>query len=90
MDVWTWNRTVRGLTAQVERVTLREQAHAALLTREVESVTRRAEAFIAEHRSEAAASPGSGAATSHVAESEEEQSMGASAEDDYQMAVVDS
>ena len=42
--------TVRGLTAQVERVTLREQAHAALLTREVESVTRRAEAFIAEHR----------------------------------------
>ena len=28
-------------------MTLREQAHAALLTREVESVTRRAEAFIA-------------------------------------------
>jgi hypothetical protein len=41
---------VRGLTAQVERVTLREQAHAALLTHEVQSVTRRAEAFIAEHR----------------------------------------
>ena len=43
-------RTVRGLTAQVERVTLRERAHAAVLTREVESVTRRAEAFISEHR----------------------------------------
>jgi hypothetical protein len=35
---------------------MREQAHAALLTREVESVTRRAEAFIAEHRSFASAS----------------------------------
>jgi hypothetical protein len=39
-------RAVRSLTAQVESVTLREQAHAMLLTREVESVTRRAEVVL--------------------------------------------
>jgi hypothetical protein len=49
---WPWlmgntaGRAVRSLTAQVESVTLREQAHAMLLTREVESVTRRAEVVL--------------------------------------------
>ena len=42
----TVGRAVRSLTAQVESVTLREQAHAMLLTREVESVTRRAEVVL--------------------------------------------
>lgn len=79
------DRTVRGLTAQVERVTLREQAHAALLTREVESVTRRAEAFIAEHRT--LSSPAAGVTSSH-AESLEEAGGEGEGDDDFAGATT--
>jgi len=48
-------RTVRELSAQVERVTTREQAHTAALTQGVEQVTRRAEALIAQHTFDTAA-----------------------------------